>query len=220
MGIYFCNICSYKTPVKSRFNTHCETAKHKRNGGVTAEKMIKTNSSESYNELWDQIKKLSTKIDNWQETQAAPQPTINIFINGIYFNATLEYYTELVKKMGIDEAHHYLLHSLPQNPFDVLKKIYTEGTLPILRDENGFVICRSETDYEIDLTGDVVNKENKQKIDNAIIMASTVANDPSVRLDKSRKQVNDMAHPKKYIDELDSVPKIIVIPKTHITKIT
>ena len=162
--------------------------------------------------MHDQIKKLSNKIDNLQSSTQPIVNNINIYISGTYFNDNLNYYLELVKKMGADEAHHYLLHSLGKNPFDTLKKIYTEGTLPILRDDDKFVICRSETDYDIDPTGDMVDKENKEKLDNAVIMASTNANDPSARIEISRKRVKVMAHPKKYRDELDSVSKIIVIP--------
>lgn len=115
--------------------------------------------------------------------------------------------------MGVDATHHYLLHSLGRNPFDTLKKIYTDGNIPIFKDDNGFVICRSSTDYEIDPTGDVVDKENKEKLDNAIIIASTKSTDPSLRLEVSRKRVTIMAHPKKHCDELTQIPKIIVIPK-------
>lgn len=238
MGVYICNTCNYTSPKKSHFDAHCTTIRHLKLNPVDPHAEIKNlkkqlaerdarhhkELAEKNHTLAEKDSELASKTQELLEVCKMQQINItvnhqqtNIYIKGMYFNRELEYYPELIKIMGVDEAHHYLLHSLGRNPFDVLKKIYIEGPLPILRDDDSFVICRSESDYEMDPTGDVVDRENKEKVDNAVIMASTNANDPSTRLEVSRKRVKTMAHPKKHRDELVQVPKIIVIPKLRNT---
>lgn len=140
-----------------------------------------TPKNDKITELTNQVATLIDEIRELKE-KGASQPTIvnnnNVTNNtiNIFFNKDLKYYPELVKIMGRDKAGDYLLFKMPESKdlFGVLDKLFTkDGTsvCPIQIDDDGFIVTRSATEFDVDPTGDMIDKENKSKLQDAILSA-------------------------------------------------
>jgi len=126
----------------------------------------------------DHIQSLSHKIDNIipaKQTVSIAPSTIN---NTIYFNKDLKYYPELVKIMGREKACNYLLYGMPETKdiFGVIDKLFLQnGALncPFRYDQDtgDFLIARAEGVFDRDPTGETIDRENKSKLQDAILSA-------------------------------------------------
>jgi len=128
-------------------------------------------------------KKIITHIDNLSkklETIQAPQTVNNINNNNntIYFNKDLKYYPELVKIMGREKACNYLLYGMPETKdiFGVIDKLFLQnGALgcPFRYDHDtgDFLIARAAGVFDRDPTGETIDRENKSKLQDAILSA-------------------------------------------------
>jgi hypothetical protein len=126
-----------------------------------------------------QIKKLNT--DNLNPVTSLPQPINNNNNNNnvtIYFNKELKYYPELVKIMGKEKACNYLLYGMPETKdiFGVIDKLFlqngaTHCPFRYDADTGDFLIARSEGVFDRDPTGEMIDRENKAKLQDAILSA-------------------------------------------------
>jgi len=119
-------------------------------------------------EFTDKIKSIENKL-----------PMVNINNNNtIYFNKELKYYPELVKIMGREKACNYLLYGMPETKdiFGVIDKLFLQnGALgcPFRYDHDtgDFLIARAEGVFDRDPTGETIDRENKSKLQDAILSA-------------------------------------------------
>jgi len=102
----------------------------------------------------------------------------NISNNTIYFNKDLKYYPELVKIMGREKACNYLLYGMPETKdlFGVIDKLFLQnGAIgcPFRYDQDtgDFLIARAEGVFDRDPTGETIDRENKSKLQDAILSA-------------------------------------------------
>jgi len=98
--------------------------------------------------------------------------------NTIYFNKDLKYYPELVKIMGREKACNYLLYGMPETKdiFGVIDKLFLQnGAIgcPFRYDQDtgDFLIARAEGVFDRDPTGETIDRENKSKLQDAILSA-------------------------------------------------
>jgi len=98
--------------------------------------------------------------------------------NNIYFNKDLKYYPELVKIMGREKACNYLLYGMPETKdlFGVIDKLFLQnGAIgcPFRYDQDtgDFLIARAEGVFDRDPTGETIDRENKSKLQDAILSA-------------------------------------------------
>lgn len=175
---YVCKYCVYSTNIKTNYNRHCTSIKHIRNTGGD------TKLHDQVNQISDDLK---AAIHEIHDLKTKPQSVVNNYHKhnvtlNIFFNEDLEYFSELVKKLGIETACTYLLQKHPDQ-FDALEKIF-ENTkfFPIGVHRDGFVIYRAKDKYNIDPTGHLIDKENKDKLTDAIIMAYDTNPDESIKL--------------------------------------
>ena len=96
----------------------------------------------------------------------------------IYFNKDLKYYPELVKIMGKEKACNYLLYGMPETRdiFGVIDKLFlqngaTDCPFRYDQDTGEFLIARAEGVYDRDPTGETIDRENKSKLQDAILSA-------------------------------------------------
>jgi len=119
-------------------------------------------------------------------TVTQKNPTINISNNNsnnnnnsiIYFNKDLKYYPELVKIMGREKACNYLLYGMPETKdiFGVIDKLFLQNgatNCPFRYDHDtgDFLIARAEGVFDRDPTGETIDRENKSKLQDAILSA-------------------------------------------------
>jgi hypothetical protein len=180
-------------------------------------------------QLTTDLKATQNKIDKLELQLSQPSVvnnnniTINNNINIMYFNDNLEYYSELVKKMGEDNTCSYLLHRPHADQFDVLEKVYEDaGFFPINVHNGGLVIYKNNDEIIMDPTGSIIDKENKNKVTNALITAHEKYADPSVNMHKLITDFNKI--PFKMKPLLKRWPKtktqiIIPVPDNTIPKI-
>lgn len=128
-------------------------------------------------ELREQVAKLTDAVTH---INAATSITTNITNNinniNIYFNKDLKYYPELVKIMGKKGTCDYLLFTMPESKdiFGVLDKLFIRdgvNTCPIRISDGEFIIARSENQFDTDPTGELIDKENKHKLQDAVLSA-------------------------------------------------
>ena len=119
---------------------------------------------------------LKTRMDQQLPAQNITQINNNNTIN-IYFNKDLKYYPELVKLIGKQSACDYLLFKMPESRdlFGVLDKLFVKdgvSTCPIrVGDDDEFVVARNTDEYIHDPTGELIDRENKSKLQDAILSA-------------------------------------------------
>jgi len=123
----------------------------------------------------DEIKQQITNVV--KQLPATAGTTINNN-NTIYFNKDLKYYPELVKIMGREKACNYLLYGMPETKdiFGVIDKLFLQnGALgcPFRYDQDtgDFLIARAEGVFDRDPTGETIDRENKSKLQDAILSA-------------------------------------------------
>lgn len=122
------------------------------------------------NDIRDKVQTPSNVTNNNNITQ------INNTIN-VYFNKDLKYYPELVKLLGRQKTCNYLLFKMPESKdlFGVLDKIFVKdgiSTCPIrVDDDDEFIVARNDGEYVHDPTGELIDRENKSKLQDAILSA-------------------------------------------------
>lgn len=126
-------------------------------------------------ELRQQVAKLTDAVTHIQPVTNITNNNITNNIN-IYFNKDLKYYPELVKIMGKKGTCDYLLFTMPESKdlFGVLDKLFIRdgvNTCPIRISDGEFIIARSETEFDSDPTGELIDKENKHKLQDAVLSA-------------------------------------------------
>lgn len=205
-------MCPYRTPKKTRYNMHCTSLRHQRN----MEKIAKV---DAFNAVYATPPSVVNIING--NITINNHTTNKIYVCNVHFNKDLEYYQELVNKMGKEAAQSYLMHIAPKTgPYGILERIYdTVERIPIRVDDDGFVIFRSSSSYDMDFTGDIIDKETREKLDNALIMACNETNDESFDLLKTRKiMCASRFDMKKDRKKFCSVQKQVVVPKELIYK--
>jgi len=138
-------------------------------------------------ELKHQIKTLNKKIDKIQTSTTATSTSTSTSTSNatpvsnnvtLYYNKDLKYYPELVKIMGREKACNYLLYGMPETKdiFGVIDKLFLQnGALgcPFRYDHDtgDFLIARAEGVFDRDPTGETIDRENKSKLQDAILSA-------------------------------------------------
>lgn len=95
----------------------------------------------------------------------------------VYFNKDLKYYPELVKLLGRQKTCNYLLFKMPESRdlFGVLDTLFVKdgvSTCPIrVGDDDEFIVARNNDEYIHDPTGELIDRENKSKLQDAILSA-------------------------------------------------
>lgn len=134
---------------------------------------------ETISQVLETVNELKTKmglISPSQTTQITQNITNNNNIN-IYFNKDLKYYPELVKLFGRKNTCDYLLFTMPESKdiFGVIDKLFMRNGIshcPIrVGDDNEFIVTRSETEFVHDPTGELIDRENKSKLQDAVLSA-------------------------------------------------
>lgn len=139
---------------------------------------INIKPKESTNEMSDLITKAVEKAMTKLTEEMQPQ-VVNVTNNSnninlnIYFNKELKYYPELVKLLGKKEASDYLLFTMPESKdfFGVIRRLVENGKCPIKTDGSGFVVLRNESEHVSDPTGELLDRENKSKLEVAVLSA-------------------------------------------------
>lgn len=198
--IFTCECCNFNTIHKHVYQHHILSNKHKQMEQTIPSKqqmqvqvmikpretppaaLIQNDSRDAKIEmLQNQIERVTETLDKLTNMIGSIQPitnnnTINNTIN-IYFNKDLKYYPELVKLIGKEMANNLLLYKMPESKdlFSVLDKLFVKdgiNTCPIrLDDGDEFLIARSETEFVHDPTGELIDKENKSKLQDAVMSA-------------------------------------------------
>lgn len=188
---YKCSLCNKCYSSSTNRNRHSKTCtgnqkdqeiaalkKQLQNLKATDATVIMTNQ---LSELKQQIAAEVAKELEGKIAQIGGNVTNNITSNvtnniNIYFNKDLKYYPELVKIMGKKGTCDYLLFTMPESKdlFGALDKIFVQNgvsTCPIKLDGNEFMIARNEGQYDHDPTGEIIDKENKYKLQDAVMSA-------------------------------------------------
>ena len=150
-------------------------------------KLERLEQLEKKEETITQILETVTELKNKINTAPTPPPVIpqvtnninnNITNNiNIYFNKDLKYYPELVKLLGRQKTCDYLLFKMPESRdlFGVLDTLFVKdgvSTCPIkVGDDDEFVVARNNDEYIHDPTGELIDRENKSKLQDAILSA-------------------------------------------------
>ena len=125
------------------------------------------------------IRKQMTELSNQIKTipaQNITQITNNNNIN-VYFNKDLKYYPELVKLLGRQKTCDYLLFTMPESRdiFGVFDKLFVRDGVsccPIkVSEDDEFVIARNNNEFVHDPTGELIDRENKSKLQDAVLSA-------------------------------------------------
>jgi len=181
-GKYVCLLCD-EFGIKSCFSTLTNLNKHckirhntKSNEGLKN----KTKHNDALVEVKSMISGLVTEIQDLKQKPAATHAPINNNNNNttIYFNKDLKYYPELVKIMGREKACNYLLYGMPETKdiFGVIDKLFLQNGArgcPFRYDQDtgDFLIARAEGVFDRDPTGETIDRENKSKLQDAILSA-------------------------------------------------
>ena len=127
--------------------------------------------------LLKEVKEIKTKMGNGAAiTNNSNITQINNTIN-VYFNKDLKYYPELVKLLGRQKTCDYLLFKMPESRdlFGVLDTLFVKdgvSTCPIrVGDDDEFIVARNNEEYIHDPTGELIDRENKSKLQDAILSA-------------------------------------------------
>jgi len=140
----------------------------------------KSNHADLIKQLIPKSVNISTKIKNSDGAQINNNIINNNNNNNntIYFNKDLKYYPELVKIMGREKACNYLLYGMPETKdiFGVIDKLFLQnGALgcPFRYDQDtgDFLIARAAGVFDRDPTGETIDRENKSKLQDAILSA-------------------------------------------------
>lgn len=130
---------------------------------------------QTINQVLETVKQLQDKIEHIQPpTQNITQINNNI---NIYFNKDLKYYPELVKLLGRKNTCDYLLFKMPESRdlFGVLDKLFVRDGIsycPIrVGDDDEFIVARNNDEYIHDPTGELIDRENKSKLQDAVLSA-------------------------------------------------
>ena len=127
-----------------------------------------------------QLKTISDEIRALRAQPLSSHITNNNNINNnitIYFNKDLKYYPELVKLLGRQKTCDYLLFKMPESRdlFGVLDTLFMRdgiSTCPIrVDDDDEFIVARNTDEYVRDPTGELIDRENKSKLQDAILSA-------------------------------------------------
>lgn len=149
---------------------------HQKKPHPTVVKKDNTSAVDAITQLIETVNEIKNKID------AAAPPITNITNNisntfNIYFNKDLKYYPELVKLMGKQKTFDYLMFKMPESRdlFGVLDTLFVKdgvSTCPIsIGDDDEFVVARSGDECIRDPTGELIDRENKSKLQDAILSA-------------------------------------------------
>jgi len=169
---YGCQICNREYADKSAVYRH-----YKRNH------KIEPTVCEKINVISEQMNTLVNEMQDFKkQNPATSAPVINNNNNNnnntIYFNKDLKYYPELVKIMGREKACNYLLYGMPETKdiFGVIDKLFLQnGALgcPFRYDQDtgDFLIARAQGVFDRDPTGETIDRENKSKLQDAILSA-------------------------------------------------
>jgi len=177
----YCNICAQKG-IKITFKHKSSMCKHMKQFHFDAEAESKLKLDIKPKNI---INKLIEKVDDLTKiikTSAPGGPVTNNNINNnnnnIYFNKDLKYYPELVKIMGREKACNYLLYGMPETKdiFGVIDKLFLQNgatNCPFRYDQDtgDFLIARAEGVFDRDPTGEMIDRENKSKLQDAILSA-------------------------------------------------
>lgn len=198
---------------RHRVKYHPETVKPKTNDSAP------NFSSSSEPTLMEIQKQLSLLVNN----QSVPIVTNNNITNNLnlFFNKDLKYFNELSKIMGKENAINHLLYTSPKikNHFDVLKRIFANGGMPICISDRGYHIMRNITEVDVDETGEIIDIENKRKLKDAVVAAYTeTTRERDRKLQEIRlAQAHDGGEFRQYtadeIDEINSVFESTTEPK-------
>jgi len=167
-----CELCEKEGKIIT-FSHKCSKTRHIRN--FHKEKVeIKQKHMDFPTILKTELSKVNTKI----EKLVPIQQHINNNNNTIYFNKDLKYYPELVKIMGREKACNYLLYGMPETKdiFGVIDKLFLQnGSIgcPFRYDQDtgDFLIARAEGVFDRDPTGETIDRENKSKLQDAVLSA-------------------------------------------------
>ena len=132
-----------------------------------------TKAVEAIAKLTEQVAAIKPQVVNvTNNSNNSNNNNINMNMN-IYFNKELKYYPELVKLLGKKEASDYLLFTMPESKdfFGVIRKLVENGGCPIKTDGSGFVVIRNESEHVSDPTGELLDRENKNKLEVAVLSA-------------------------------------------------
>lgn len=137
---------------------------------VMAETMAET-MAKTMAKITEQVAAIKPQVVNVTNNNSNNN-NINMNMN-IYFNKELKYYPELVKLLGKKEASDYLLFTMPESKdfFGVIRKLVENGGCPIKTDGSGFVVLRNESEHVSDPTGELLDRENKNKLEVAVLSA-------------------------------------------------
>jgi len=167
MSGFFCKHC------KKEFSTKRSQIKHEKDFCKFQKHEIqKLNIDEITNSIASKLcTNLKLPINNINNNNNNNNTTI-------YFNKDLKYYPELVKIMGREQACNYLLYGMPETKdiFGVIDKLFLQnGALgcPFRYDQDtgDFLIARAEGVFDRDPTGETIDRENKSKLQDAILSA-------------------------------------------------
>jgi len=132
-------------------------------------------------EIQQKDNKIIEVLESVREELKVYKPVMNsnsINNSTIYFNKDLKYYPELVKIMGREKACNYLLYGMPETKdiFGVIDKLFLQnGAIgcPFRYDQDtgDFLIARAEGVFDRDPTGETIDRENKSKLQDAILSA-------------------------------------------------
>lgn len=177
--MYKCETCGKTYSFKTTLNKHFRE-KHPKKCTLVAKP--KEGEGDLLTSIRDMIKSEVSELR--AEIKASQQPSgVNITNNNIsnvinvYFNKDLKYYPELVKIMGRDKAGDYLLFKMPESRdlFGVLDTLFFRdgvSTCPIrVGDDDEFIVARNNDEYINDPTGELIDRENKSKLQDAVLSA-------------------------------------------------
>lgn len=175
-----CNFCGKEFKHKSNKYAHHRICPYK-----PVEKLTPVIVNKELDELKSGIAAIQNQISVLADavTNIKSAGTTNNITNitqtnniSIFFNEDLKYYPELVKIMGKDKAGDYLLFKMPESKdlFNVLDLLFVKdgiSSCPIQLDGTDFVVTRSKTEFVTDPTGELIVKENKSKLQDAVLSA-------------------------------------------------
>jgi hypothetical protein len=194
-GRYYCNICTslgkstsfaYANSIfQHKKTSHQVLKQHKTKIECSPKNQIHevntkvTAISEQMTTLVSEIKDLKQQIPNQLANNSnISNNNINNNNSTIYFNKDLKYYPELVKIMGKEKACNYLLYGMPETKdiFGVIDKLFFQNSnlgCPFRYDHDtgDFLIARAEGVFDRDPTGETIDRENKSKLQDAILSA-------------------------------------------------
>lgn len=182
--MYHCNFCGISLSSRASKSRHQRyTCKLRPDQSIT--KLVEKPSTQpELQEIKDQIAKLTCAMNQIMPSGQGVSNITNITNNNnitnninIYFNKDLKYYPELVKLLGRKNTCDYLLFKMPESRdlFGVLDKLFVKdgiSTCPIkISDDDEFIVARNNEEFIHDPTGELIDRENKSKLQDAILSA-------------------------------------------------